>query len=92
MVPGRNIGSALIDHDMEQLLIAKLAGLPSRMLERGPTKTAQVMMKDTFEILKCAFGSDAANMPAIKLKVPGLSTQDNFPHLDITRGKMDIKM
>lgn len=76
---------------MEHFLATTLANLPAGLLPKGAEVTAQAMMEGRFERFKCAFGSDAANVPTMKLKVPGLERHQSFEQLDITDGMMIIK-
>jgi hypothetical protein len=79
--------------DMEKLVTARLASIPADVLEGSASENAQTMMKGgRFERFKCAFGSDAANVPSLRLPVPGLIRRETFGHLDITNGAMVINM
>jgi hypothetical protein len=79
--------------DMEKLVTARLARIPADALEGRPSDNAQTMMKGgRFERFKCAFGSDAANVPSLRLPVPGLTRRETFGELDITNGAMVINM
>lgn len=91
MSAGRNIGSALIDFEMERFIRDKLNGVPIEVLEGSPQNNAHSMMKGgRFERFKCAFGSDLSDLSSLRLPVPGLTRQDTFAHLDIRNGAMII--
>jgi hypothetical protein len=76
---------------MERFISDKLNGVPTELLEGSPTKNAQTMMRGgRFERVKCAFGSDVANVSSLRLPVPGLTRRDTFAHLDILNGAMAI--
>ena len=77
---------------MEHFLATTLAGLPTGLIPKGAEVAAQAMMKGRFERFKCAFGSDAANVPTMKLRVPGLERHQSFEQLDIIDGMMIIKL
>jgi hypothetical protein len=88
---GKNIGSALIDFEMEASVRDRLLNIPAEYLEGSAASNAQSMMRGgRFERFKCAFGSDVANVSSLRLRVPGLTHRDTFAHLDITNGSMAI--
>jgi hypothetical protein len=88
---GENIGSVLIDLDMERLITAKLGGVPPELLEGTPLENAHAMMKNgRFERIKLAFGSDAANVPSWRLAIPGLRGRQSFQDLEIENGAIVI--
>lgn len=88
---GKNIGSALIDFEMEAFVRDRLSNIPAESLEGSAASNAQSMMRGgRFERFKCAFGSDVANVSSLRLRVPGLTNRDSFAHLDIANGSMAI--
>jgi hypothetical protein len=81
----------LIDEAMEKLITSRLECISPDALEGSGSENAQAMMKGgRFERFKCAFGSDAANIPSLRLAVPGLIRRETFQHLDIVNGAMVI--
>ena len=88
---GENIGSVLIDLDMERFITAKLSNVPPELLEGTPVENAHSMMKNgRFERIKLAFGSDAANVPSWRLTIPGLRGRQTFQDLEIESGAIVI--
>jgi hypothetical protein len=88
---GENIGSVLIDLDMERLITTKLSNVPPELLDGSPAENAQSMMKNgRFERIKLAFGLDAANVPSWRLPIPGLRGRQTFHDLEIDSGAIVI--
>ena len=88
-VEGEAIGSTLIDFRVQKLLTERLETIRHHL--RGePRVIAEQMMRGRFERFKCAFGSEASNMPSLPLYVPGLPPGFDFPQARIMDSKMII--
>ncbi|KAK4902200.1 hypothetical protein LTR27_001103 [Elasticomyces elasticus] len=76
---GEAIGSTLIDHKAEKLILDQLrkvaAELPSTDLE----SLARRMIQDRFMSYKCSFGSGIMNVPKLFLPIPDIASGQDFP-------------
>lgn len=60
-------------------------------LSVSPHEAAWKMISGRFQRLKCAFGTEATATPWLKLDVPSLDYDANFPDAHIENGQMLIK-
>ncbi|KAF7506955.1 hypothetical protein GJ744_011086 [Endocarpon pusillum] len=87
---GINVGSALIDWDLEMLIRERLAAVPALGGERERGVMARTMVRgDQFQVAKHAFGSEGAVWPTIPLSIPGLDKRTCGP--DILNGELSIR-
>jgi hypothetical protein len=59
-------------------------------LQLEPSEVAWKMTSGRFQRLKCAFGTEATLTPWLKLDVPFLGPDADFPEADIYNGQMQI--
>ncbi|KAK5125632.1 hypothetical protein LTR85_011906 [Meristemomyces frigidus] len=79
---GASIGSTLIDHKMEAIILKRLKLIRADI--RGDLDSiARKMIQDRFMTYKCSFGSGAMNVPKLPLPIPGLAPGQDFPHAGI---------
>ena len=86
---GLAIGSVFIDRAVHQLICEKLEQLRQH-LQLTPREVAWKMISGRFQRLKCAFGSEANLTPWLKLDVPSLESDADFPEANIYNGQMQI--
>lgn len=87
--PGLPIGSVFIDRFIHQLMREKLEQIRQH-LQFTPSEVAWKMISGRFQRLKCAFGTEATLTPWLKLDVPSLESDFDFPEADIYNGQMQI--
>lgn len=88
-LPGLPIGSVFIDRFIHQLMCEKLEQIRQH-LQLTPSEVAWKMISGRFQRLKCAFGTEATLTPWLKLDVPSLESDSEFPEADIYNGQMQI--
>ena len=88
-MPGHPIGSVFIDREIHRLMCKRLEGIHQH-LKSSPNTTAWRMTFGRFQRYKCAFGTDATATPWLKLDVPGLDPNLDFPEVGIFNGQMQI--
>lgn len=86
---GREIGSALIDIRMQQMLTERL-NIAQQYLHAPAQEIAEKMMLGKFERFKCAFGSPGVSVPRIFLPVPGLGPGFDLPLAGIHNSQMEL--
>ncbi|KAA8647819.1 Hsp70 family protein [Aspergillus tanneri] len=88
-VEGQPIGSVFIDRKIHQLICERLEKVQNH-LRLSPSDAAWRMTSGRFQRLKCAFGTEATSTPWLKLDVPSLLTESDFPEAEIYDGQMRI--
>ncbi|KAL7657523.1 actin-like ATPase domain-containing protein [Aspergillus phoenicis ATCC 13157] len=88
-VEGHPIGSVFIDREIHRIMCKRLEGIHQH-LKSSPNTTAWRMTFGRFQRYKCAFGTDATATPWLKLDVPGLDPNLDFPEAGIFNGQMQI--
>ncbi|KAK4542172.1 hypothetical protein LTR36_007019 [Oleoguttula mirabilis] len=79
---GEAIGSTLIDHKVEKLILERLKLIQVDI--RGDLDSiARRMIQDRFMSYKCSFGSGATNVPKLPLPIPDFAPGQDFPHAGI---------
>lgn len=85
---GRSIGSALIDIDFHEIILARLQKI-QEYLQEDPEDVAEKLVRDKFERLKCSFGTPViSTLPRILLEIPGLAPGHHHPEISIEDSKM----
>lgn len=85
---GCSIGSALIDIDFHEIILARLEKIREYLLE-NPEDVADKLVRDKFERVKCSFGTPViSTLPRIPLDVPGLAPGHHHPEISIEDSKM----
>lgn len=74
---------------MHQLMCEKLEHIRQH-LQLAPSEAAWKMTSGRFQRLKCAFGTEATLTPWLKLDVPSLESDADFPEADVYNGQMQI--
>lgn len=87
--PGQPIGSVFIDRHVHRILSEKLEKVQD-YLQLTPSETAWRMIIGRFQRFKCAFGSDANIAPYLKLDVPNMDSDLDFPEAEIYDGQIRI--
>ena len=88
MVPGRSVGSALIDIDFHGILSARLHKIREYLIE-DPEDVAEKIVRDKFERVKCSFGTPFSSaLPEIAFGIPGLAPGQHYPELSIKDSRM----
>ncbi|KAK5796631.1 hypothetical protein VI817_005916 [Penicillium citrinum] len=88
-VEGQPIGSVFIDRHVHRILSEKLEKVQD-YLQLTPSETAWRMIIGRFQRFKCAFGSDANIAPYLKLDVPNMDSDLDFPEAEIYDGQIRI--
>ncbi|OJZ81557.1 hypothetical protein ASPFODRAFT_51951 [Aspergillus luchuensis CBS 106.47] len=88
-VEGHPIGSVFIDREIHRLMCKRLE-VVQQHLKSSPNTTAWRMTFGRFQRYKCAFGTEATVTPWLKLDVPGLDPNLDFPEVGIFNGQMQI--
>ncbi|RAH50576.1 Hsp70 family protein [Aspergillus brunneoviolaceus CBS 621.78] len=88
-VEGHPIGSVFIDREIHRIICDRLERI-SDHLRLSPSATAWRMTFGRFQRFKCAFGTEATAAPWLKLDVPSLQTDVDFPEADVYDGQMQI--
>jgi hypothetical protein len=87
---GIDVGSTLIDMQMEKFITERLAAFAGFGGENERHEIARAMIReDDFQTAKHAFGSEGADWPTIPLSVPGLHRKIRAP--DIANGVLRIR-
>ena len=86
---GREIGSALIDIQMQKYLCQRLE-LARGQISSSPHEVAEEMMLGMFERFKCSFGTPGTTVPKLFLTVPGLRAGMDIPHAGIKDSQIEI--
>ncbi|KAK4982639.1 hypothetical protein LTR50_007651 [Elasticomyces elasticus] len=80
---GEAIGSTLIDHKAQCLLVERLEKIRDELCESSDI-LAKKMIQNRFIGYKCNFGTRAGRVPKYKFPIPGLEGRHlNFPHAGI---------
>jgi hypothetical protein len=88
--PGREIGSALIDIEVQKDLTERLRRIQD-LLPRPAKKVAEMMMSGRFERFKCDFGNPATAAHSLFLAVPGLPPGSDYASLGIVDSRIEIE-
>lgn len=80
---GEAIGSTLIDHKVEMIIVERLRLIRSDIRGGDLESIAKRMIQDRFMSYKCSFGSGAMNVPKLPLPIPDIAPGQDFPHAGI---------
>ncbi|KAJ5510948.1 hypothetical protein N7453_003051 [Penicillium expansum] len=89
-VEGQPIGSVFIDRKMHRLICQRLERIREH-LSIPPSEAAWKMTSGRFQRLKCTFGAESTLTPWLKLDVPCLESDSDFPRSLGIRGD-DLKL
>ncbi|OQE33069.1 hypothetical protein PENFLA_c001G07118 [Penicillium flavigenum] len=95
-VEGQPVGSVFIDRKMHGLICRRLEKIREH-LSIPPSEAAWKMTSGRFQRLKCTFGTETTLTPWLKLDVPFLESDSEFPEAGIQEGQLliawgDLKM
>ncbi|KAK4957516.1 hypothetical protein LTR10_005481 [Elasticomyces elasticus] len=76
---GEAIGSTLIDHKAERLILDRLRRVEAELPTTDLESLARRMIQDRFMSYKCSFGSGIMNVPKFPLPIPDLAPGQDFP-------------
>ncbi|TKA82165.1 hypothetical protein B0A55_02029 [Friedmanniomyces simplex] len=76
---GEAIGSTLIDHKAEKLVLDRLQRVEAELHGADLESLARRTIKDRFMSYKCSFGSGVMNMPKLPLPIPDIAPGQDFP-------------
>ncbi|KAK5690909.1 hypothetical protein LTR97_012072 [Elasticomyces elasticus] len=76
---GEAIGSTLIDHKAERLILDRLRRVEAELPTTDLESLARRMIQDRFMSYKCSFGSGIMNVPKLPLPIPDLAAGQDFP-------------
>lgn len=84
---GEAVGSTLIDHKAESLLIDRLKRIRDELSDT-PEVIAKQMLHDRFMSYKCDFGRPTSDVPRFFLPIKGMEPGKNFAHAGLQDSKI----
>ncbi|KAK4545934.1 hypothetical protein LTR36_002498 [Oleoguttula mirabilis] len=85
---GEPIGSTLIDYRAERMILERLKLIRADIHGGDLESMARKMVQDRFMSYKCSFGSTSMNVPKLPLPIPGIASNQDFPHAGVENSNM----